>query len=704
MKKITKIIACLVGGVLLFFGGYHVGKAIGNALFNNETIIGKPEVTVIDGRMTPEILWSFGRIGEYAVSPDGQTIAYTVTYFCIEQNRGNAEIFLMNADGSNVRQLTRTAASERNLVWSIDGQRIYHLYQGQIHEITVRNGRTRKLSDFSRGIEGFSLSPDQSQVLYVMTVDRPQLQSHLFTNLPKSRGHVIEDLHYRHWDEWVKRDPQLFLTDFGRNMTDGINLLYGTPYQAPMRPFGGMGETAWSPCGTKIAYNSKKIAGIEWAISTNADIFIFDIATRTTRNISEGMMGYDRNPRFSPCGTMIAWETQEREGYQSDQRNLATYNFRTGARLIHTTNYDFDVQNLLWSRDSETIYFLVPWHGRTNIRKIDLATNTVTPITNEDKGFGALRWLGDKLIATGETFFSPNEIFSIGLNGNVTQLSQVNTDLLAQLDMGTMEERWISVEPTIPGGPREEMLTWVFFPPDFNPNNQYPAILFCGGGPQSMVGHHFSYRWNFPLMTAHDYIIVAPNRRGVPGFGQAWNEQISGDWGGMNKRDLLRAIDVVAEEPFVDENRLGAAGASYGGFSTFWLAGHNCNNRFQALLAHNGIFNFEQFYLEVEIMWFINWEMGGPFWDKNNAIAQRSYASSPHRFVQNWHTPIFVIHCELDYRVPISQGMAAFNAAQLMGVPSRFLYFPDENHWILTAQNGILWQRSFIDWFDEWLK
>ncbi|MCL2412968.1 MAG: prolyl oligopeptidase family serine peptidase, partial [Bacteroidales bacterium] len=566
-----------------------------------------------------------------------------------------------------------------------------------------RNGRSRKISNFSRGIEGFSLSPDQSRVLYVMTVARPQLQPHLFANLPKSQGHMIEDLHYRHWDEFVKRDPQLFVTDFGRNIRDGINLLEGMPYQAPMRPFGGMGETAWSPCGTKIAYNSKKSTGVEWAFSTNSDIFIYNIATRTTRNISEGMMGYDRNPRFSPCGTMIAWESQEREGYQSDQINLATYNFNTGERMIHTTNYDFDVTGLLWSRDSETIYFLVPWHGRTNIRKINLATNVITPITNEDKGFASLGWLGDRLIVRGETFLSPIEIFSIELNGKVQQLSQVNTDLLAQLNMGKIEERWIEVEPTIPGGPRERMLTWVFFPPDFDANNRYPAILFCGGGPQSMVGHHFSYRWSFPLMTAHDYIIVAPNRRGVPGFGQAWNEQISGDWGGVNKRDLLRAIDVVAEEPFVDENRLGAAGASYGGYSVFWMAG-NHDNRFQAFLAHNGIFNFEQFYLEVEIMWFINWEFGGPFWETDNPVVRRSYAASPHRFVQNWHTPIMVVHCELDYRVPISQGMAAFNAAQILGVPSRFLYFPDENHWILTAQNGILWQRNFIDWFDEWLK
>ncbi|MCL2682674.1 MAG: S9 family peptidase [Bacteroidales bacterium] len=663
-----------------------------------EKIIGKPEVTVIDGKMTPEILWSFGRIGEYAVSPDGQTVAYTVTYFDIAENRGNAEIYLMNADGSNVRQLTHTAASERNLVWKKDGSALYCLYQGQIHEVNLRSGKLKKISDFSRSIESFSLSPDQSKVLYVQTVPRKKMEPQLFVDLPKTSGRIIEDLAYRHWDHWVDSDPQLFLTGFdGNKNCVVINLLEGEPYQAPMRPFGGLEQTAWSPDGTKIAYTSRKKTGKAWAFSTNSDIYIYDINTGKTENISEGMMGYDKNPRFSPDGSMVAWESMERDGYESDQKRLFTYNFNTKERVYHTKNYDFDVQNLLWSKDGQAIYFITPWHGRQNIRKIDLATNKVTQISDENADFNSLHWLGDKLIAAQTLISRPTEIFEIALNGEVRQLSQVNTELLSQLKFGKVEERWIKTSDS------KDMLVWVIYPYNFDPNKKYPALLFCGGGPQNMIGQFWSYRWNFQLMSANEYVIVAPNRRGVPGFGQAWNEQISGDYGGQNKKDLLTAIDVIAKEPFVDETRLGAAGASYGGFSVYWLAGHH-NNRFSAFLAHNGIFNFEQMYAETEEMWFMNWDYGGPFWDKTNKIAQRSYANSPHLFVTRWNTPICVVHCELDYRVPISQGMAAFNVAQMLNVSSRFLYFPDENHWVLKPQNSVLWHRNYFDWFDKWLK
>jgi dipeptidyl aminopeptidase/acylaminoacyl peptidase len=686
---------------IVFFLALLIGVVIGFMLRRDqketEIIIGKPEVSVKNGQMTPEILWSFGRLGEYAVSPDAQTIAYTVTYFDIAENKGNAEIYLMNADGSNVRQLTHTAASERNLVWSNDGNRLYCLYQGQIHEVNPKSGKLIKISDFSKGIESFSFSPDQTKVLYVSTIPRPKLAPHLSTNLPKTTARIIEDLHYRHWDRFVDNTPQLFVTDFSGKISEGKNLLEGEPYEAPIRPFGGLEQTSWSPDGTKIAYTSKKKTGKAYAFSTNSDIYIYDVNTGKTENISEGIMGYDKNPTFSPNGSMIAWESMERDGYESDQKRLFTYDFNTKERIYRTQKYDFDVQNLLWDKNGKEIYFIMPWHGRQNIHKIDLATNIVTQISNEDLAFGSLNWLGDKLIASSVTMSMPTEISVIELTGQTTQISQVNTDLLAQLKLGKIEERWIKTDD------HKDMLVWVIYPINFDPNKKYPALLFCGGGPQNMIGQSWSYRWNFQLMAANDYIIVAPNRRGVPGFGKAWNEQISGDYGGQNKKDLLRAIDVIAKEPFVDETRLGATGASYGGFSIYWLAGHH-NKRFASFLSHNGIFNFEQMYLETEEMFFVDWDYGGPFWDKNNKIAQRSYANSPHLFLTKWDTPICVVHCELDYRVPIAQGMAAFNAAQMMGVPSRFLYFPDENHWVLKAQNSILWHRNFFDWFDQWLK
>jgi dipeptidyl aminopeptidase/acylaminoacyl peptidase len=699
MKKSLIAIVYILAGL----GMYFVGKNVGAKLFtttNKETIIGKPNVTVLNGQMTPEILWSFGRIGEFAVSPDASTIAYTVTYFDLKENKGNAEIYLMDADGGNVRQLTHTDASERNLVWSNDGKKLYCLYQGQIHEINLRNGKLTKISDFSRSIESFLLSPDQSKVLYVQTVARPKLQTHLFDHLPKSSGRIIEDLHYRHWDQFVDNDPQIFVSDFNTKISDGKNLLEHTPYQAPMRPFGGLEQIDWSPCGTKIAYTSKKKVGKEWAFSTDSDIYIYDLNAETVYNISEGNMGYDKNPTFSPDGSMIAWESMERDGYESDQKRLFTYNFETSEKIYRTKNYDFDVQNLLWSKDGNEIYFIKPWHGRQNIHKINLTTNLITQISNENADFNSLNWLGENLIASQTTLSRPTEIFSVDLNGQSTQISQVNTELLSQLNFGKVEERWIKTRPD-----NQDMLVWVVYPINFDENKKYPALLFCGGGPQNMISQFWSYRWNPQLMAANDYVVVLPNRRGVPGFGKVWNEQISGDYGGQNKRDLMHAIDVIAKEPFVDETRLGATGASYGGFSIYWLAGHNDNNhRFKAFLAHNGIFNFEQMYLETEEMFFINWDYGGPYWDKNNKIAQRTYANSPHLFITRWNTPICVVHCELDYRVPISQGMAAFNAAQMMGIPSRFLYFPDENHWVLKPQNSVLWHRNFFDWFDQYLK
>ncbi|MDR1950878.1 MAG: S9 family peptidase, partial [Bacteroidales bacterium] len=648
--------------------------------------------------MTPEILWAFGRIGELAVSPDEKTVAYTVTYFDIAENKGNAEVYLMNADGSDVRQLTHTSASESNLIWSKDGKSLYCLYQGQVHEINISNGKAKKISDFPKNINGFSLSPDQTKILYISTIPIERLEEKLYSNLPKAAGRIYEDLMYRHWDQWVSTTPHLFVADFSNTkIGEGKDLLEGEPFQAPTRPFGGLSETDWSPDGTKIAYTCRKFTGREYAFSTNTDIYIYDIYTARTENISRGILGYDKYPRFSPDGSMIAWESMERNGYESDQTRLFTYDFNTKERVYRTKNYDFDVSGLLWSKDGQSIYFMKPWHARVNIHKLDLATNKVTQITDENANFTSLSWLGDKIIARQQTMSMPVEIFEVELNGKAQQISQVNTDLLSQLKLGKIEERWIKTTDN------KDMLTWVIYPCDFDPNKKYPALLFCGGGPQSMIGQSWSYRWNFQLMSANEYVIVAPNRRGVPGFGKEWNEQISGDYGGQNKKDLLRAIDVIAKEPFVDETRLGATGASYGGFSIYWLAGHH-NKRFKAFLAHNGILNFEQMYLETEEMWFVDWDYGGPFWEKNNKVAQRSYANSPHLFVSKWDTPICVVHCELDYRVPISQGMAAFNAAQILNVPSRFLYFPDENHWVLKAQNSILWQRNFYDWFDKWLK
>ncbi|MDR2907739.1 MAG: S9 family peptidase [Bacteroidales bacterium] len=697
MKKLFIILLSLG---LIYCAGYGVG-AMWKKHKNKtvaEQIIGKPDIKVENGRLTPEILWAFGRLGEYAVSPDEQTIAFTVSYYDIAQNKGNAEIYLMDANGQNVRQLTKTAKSESNLAWCQSGQVIHYLYEGQVHEIDHETGDSEQLSDFETGIEGFTLSPDGTKMLYVATITNPKNQEKLFANTPLSTGRVIEDLSYRHWDGWVDEVPHLFVADFiNDKISEGKDLLAGEPFEAPTRPWGGLEETTWSPDGTKIAYSCRKKTGKEYAFSTNTDIYLYDIASGKTANITEGMMGYDKNPRFSPDGSMIAWESMERDGYEADQIRLFTYNFNTKEYIYRTQNYDSDAMNLLWSKDGQTIYFLSPWHGRTNLCKVDLNTNEVSQISKENAEFTSLHWFGDKFIGAQMTMSRPSEIFEINTTGETKQLSQINTDLLAQLKFGKVEERWIKTTDN------KDMLTWVIYPYNYDSTKAYPTLLFCGGGPQTMIGQSWSYRWNFQMMSAGEYVIVAPNRRGLPGFGKAWCEQISGDYGGQNMKDYFSAIDALAKEPFVDAARLGAAGASYGGFSVYWLAGHH-NKRFKAFLAHNGMFNLEQQYLETEEMWFAHWDLGGAYWDKSNKIAQNTYANSPHKFVDKWDTPLCVIHSELDYRIVASQGMAAFNAAQIKGIPSRYLYFPDENHWVLRPQNSIVWHRNYLDWFDTFLK
>ncbi|HLW07798.1 MAG TPA: S9 family peptidase, partial [Marinilabiliaceae bacterium] len=410
------------------------------------------------------------------------------------------------------------------------------------------------------------------------------------------------------------------------------------------------------------------------------------------------MMGYDINPQFSPDGTLLAWQSMERDGYEADKNRLIVKDLSTGIITDLTESFDNNCDAFIWGEDNSTMYMISSVEGTTQIYKVDVAKREISKITEGKHNYTSISLGGDGLIATRQSMSQPTEVYSVNLNsGDATELSFENEHILTQLHMGDVEERWIETTDN------KQMLTWVVYPPNFNPDLKYPAILYCQGGPQSTLDQYWSYRWNLQIMAANGYIIVAPNRRGVPGFGSEWREQISGDYGGQNMLDYLSAIDELSKEPYVDENRLGATGASYGGFSVFWLAG-NHDKRFKAFFAHAGIFNTEAQYLETEELFFANWDMGGPYWDKTNSIAQNTYANSPHRFVDNWDTPIMISHGEYDYRILASQGMMAFNAAQLKGLPSRLLIYPDENHWILKPQNGILFQREFFRWFDEWLK
>ena len=503
---------------------------------------------------------------------------------------------------------------------------------------------------------------------------------------------------YKHWDEWVTTAPHPFVADFdGNGISNIVDILNDEPYESPMKPWGGIEQLAWNMTSDKVAYTCRKKTGLEYAISTNSDIYIYDLNTKKTENITEENKGYDTNPQYSPDGKYIAWQSMERDGYEADLNRLFIMNLETGEKRFVSKAFESNVDAFVWGADAKVIYFTGVWHGESQIYALDLTNDSVKAITSGMYDYEGVALFGDKLIAKRHSMSMGDEIYTVALDGSTTQLTQENKQIYDQLEMGKVEGRWMK---TTDG---KQMLTWVIYPPQFDPNKKYPTLLFCEGGPQSPVSQFWSYRWNFQIMAANDYIIVAPNRRGLPGFGVEWNEQISGDYGGQCMKDYFTAIDEMAKEPYVDKDRLGCVGASFGGFSVYWLAGHH-DKRFKAFIAHDGIFNMEMQYLETEEKWFANWDMGGAYWEKQNPVAQRTFANSPHLFVEKWDTPILCIHGEKDYRILANQAMAAFDAAVMRGVPAELLIYPDENHWVLKPQNGVLWQRTFFEWLDKWVK
>ena len=671
----------------------------------DKNLIGKSDIRIKDGRMTPEALWAMGRIGGMNVSPDGKKVVYTVAYYSVPENKSNREVFVMNADGSDNKQITKTGFAENEAVWIKGGTKIAFLCNesgsSQLWEMNPDGTDRKRLSDYDKDIEGFAFSPDEKKVLFISQVKTVNSIADKYPDLDKATGVIITDLMYKHWDEWVTTAPHPFVADFdGKSISNPVDVMEGELFESPMKPFGGIEQLAWNTTSDKIAYTSRKKTGKEYAISTNSDIYVYDLNTKQTTNITEENKGYDTNPTYSPDGKSIAWLSMERDGYEADQNRLMVMNLETGEKTFVSKDFDSNVDSYCWSADCKRIYFTGVWHGESQVYQIDLANgNKITPLTEGMYDYASVALLGDKLIAQRHSMSMGDEIYSIDSTGDhtVTQLTFENKHIYDQLTMGKVEERWMK---TTDG---KQMLTWVIYPPQFDPNKKYPTLLFCEGGPQSPVSQFWSYRWNFQIMAANDYIIVAPNRRGLPGFGLEWNEAVSGDYGGQCMKDYFTAIDEVAKEPYVNKDRLGCVGASFGGFSVYWLAGHH-DKRFKAFIAHDGIFNMEMQYLETEEMWFANWDMGGAYWEKQNATAQRTFANSPHKFVDKWDTPILCIHGEKDYRILANQGMAAFNAAVLRGVPAELLIYPDENHWVLKPQNGVLWQRTFFEWLDMWLK
>lgn len=680
------------------------------ALAEEADIIDRPDFKSTTGIFDIDALEALGRVSEPRVSPDGKRVLFGVSYESVPQNKSNRDLYVMNIDGTGMTRITKTAQSENSAVWIDNGARIAFVYAEkdatpQLWVMNADGTERHAVTNVDGGIEGFLFSPDQSKVVLIGTVKYNRTAADIYPDLPKATGRVIDDIMYKHWDTWVTEIPHPFVGSFdGQTVTGLKDIMEGEPYEAPMRPFGGVESFAWSPDSKTLVYTSRKKTGLEYAISTNSDLYAYDLTTGTTTNLTEGMMGYDTNPAFSPDGRYMAWLSMERDGYEADKNRLFIRDNVTGQKTDLTADWDYTIEEFAWNPDGKNIWFIAYHQGVAPIFNMEVATHKVTTVAEGLYDYTTLAPVDRKTVVTmRHSMLRPNEIYRIGPKAKKgikedVALTDINGDIFAQLTMPTVEAKKV---PTTDG---KEMLTWVIYPPKFDASQKYPAILYCQGGPQSAVSQFWSYRWNFALMASNGYIMIAPNRRGVPGFGTEWEEQISKDYPGQNMRDYLSAVDYMkANEPAIDPTRIGATGASYGGFSVYWLAG-NHDKRFAALWAHAGIFNTEAQYLETEEMWFANWDMGGAFWDKDNAAAQRTFAASPHRFVDRWDTPIMISHGEKDYRILASQGMAAFNAAKMRGIPAEMVIFPDENHWILKPQNAVMWQRLFFRWFDRWLK
>jgi len=703
---------------------------------SEETVkIGKQNISIQDGRMTPEALWAMGRIGAYAAAPDGSKIIYQVGYYSVKANKSQQKLCVINTDGTGQQTLTKGSKSETDPQW-INAETIAFLSGGDIWAMKADGSERRQLTKTGE-VEGFKFSPDGKKVLILKSIAYTGSIEAKPEDLPKTTGRVVNDLMYRHWDHYVETIQHPFLYTVGEDLVvaeNGIDILQDEPYECPMEPFGGMEQLDWSIDSRQIAYTCRKKTGVQYSISTDSDIYLYDIETRKTRNLCKpenyeapevdvtktlknqavndgdnlkNNVGYDQNPKFSPDGRYVAWLSMERDGYESDRQRLCRYDLTTGRKTYLTESFDSGVDDFCWSDTKDAcIYFIGVWHATENLYAISMKGELVQ-LTDSWTDYGSLQLLNDgkHIVAERHSYTTPADLYIITPNIKkpvktiAQQLTFENKHILDQLDKPTVQQRWVQ---TTDG---KQMLYWVVLPPKFDENKKYPTLLFCEGGPQSPVSQFWSYRWNFFIMASQGYVIVAPNRHGLPGFGQEWLEEISGDWTGQCMKDYLTAIDDACENlPYVDRDRLAAVGASFGGFSVYYLAGHH-DKRFKCFIAHDGAFNLEAMYTETEENWFSNWEYDDAYWNKDRtANADRTYKNSPHLFVDKWDTPILCIHGEKDYRINATQGMSAFNAARMRGIEAQLLIFPDENHWVLKPQNGILWQRTYFRWLQRWLK
>ena len=700
----------------------------------NTGFIGKNEIKLTGNKMTPEALWAMGRIGATQASPNGKSIVYQVGYYSVKANKGHQVLYVIDTNGKNNKLLTTDSKSETDASWIEGGKAIAFLRDGEIWKMNSDGTNRIQLSHENNSIEGYSFSPDGNWVLIIKQIPYNDIIKKNPDDLPLATGRLVTDMNYRHWDEYVETIPHPFLAQVNPDGSIGESkdIMGNEPFECPVKPFGGIEQLAWSPDSKCIAYTSRKKTGVEYAVSTDTDIYLYCIDSGTTTNLCKpenykepeiGMTktmknqevnseanlknnpGYDQNPKFSPDGKYVAWQSMARNGYESDRNRLCVYNLSTGEKCYTTESFDSNVDDFCWDDDSKSLYFIGVWHGCTDIYRTNIK-GEVVQLTEGWHDYGSIQMLhdGNKLLAERHSMSQASELYIVSpakkaKESKVQQVTFENKHLYDQMTFGKIQQRWTKTSDG------KDMMYWIVLPADFDSTKKYPTLLFCEGGPQSPVSQFWSYRWNFQIMAANGYVIIAPNRRGLPGFGSEWNEEISGDWTGMCMKDYLSAIDDACNNlPFVDKDRLGAVGASFGGFSVYYLAGHH-DKRFKCFIAHDGAFNLESMYTDTEEAWFSNWEYEDAFWNKDlSENAKKTYENSPHKFVDKWDTPILCIHGEKDYRINANQGMGAFNAARMRGIPAELLIYPDENHWVLKPQNGILWQRTFFNWLDRWLK
>lgn len=701
---------------------------------SSDEIIGKSASVPAKDVLTPEALWAMGRIGGFTVAPDGKSAVYTVTYYSVEKNKSHTVIYYMDLGTRKPSLLTTSGNNETSPVFIKGGTKIAFLStasgSNQLWEMNPDGSGRKQLSFEATDVADYLFSPNEKKVVLIKDVPNRTSIAENDADLPSASGMVINDLMYKHWDQYTTTAPHPFVADFdGNRVSNARDLLEGEPYECPMLPFGGIEQLAWSPASSAIAYTCRKKTGRDYAISTDSDIYLYNLQTGKVRNLCkpEGYkqpevdatrslehqapnkqpqdynMGYDQNPAFSDDGHYVAWVSMERDGYESDRTRLCVYDLRTGKKQYVTESFESGVNEFCWSKDTKNLYFTGVWHGMTQIYRTNLK-GEVVQLTADTCDYVLLGEApdGKSLLAKRHSMSQADEVYRVhkkkGNRVEVEQLTFENKIFYDQLVFGEVKDRWVQ---TVDG---KKELCWVIYPPHFDPTKKYPTLLYCEGGPQSPVSQFWSFRWNFQMMAANGYIIIAPNRRGLPGFGMEWLEEISGDYSGLCMQDYLSAIDDICKEPYVDKERLGAVGASFGGYSVYWLAG-NHNKRFKAFIAHDGIYNTQQQYVETEELWFPNWDMGAAPWHKDAAgHRQKVFETSPHLYVDKWDTPILCIHGQKDFRIEYTQAESAFTAARQRGIPAQLLLFPDENHWVLKPQNGILWQRTFFRWLDRWLK